>query len=155
MTLSKCNTFLKLIVFVSLFLLLWIEVYSYDGPPIGLWKTFDDQTRDEKSLVEIIVEDGKLTGKIDSLFLSPDEDQNPLCDECKGERKDEQIIGMTILWNLKKKNDKWSGGKILDPENGKIYGCKLEVIENGNKLKIRGFLGLSLLGRTQYWEKVE
>lgn len=123
---------------------------------VGTWKTIDDETGNVKSLVEISEADGKLKGKIVKLFRKPDEDQNPKCDKCEGDKKDQPLIGLEILWNLKKDSDiKWSGGEIMDPKKGKTYSCKIELIEDGKKLKVRGFLGFSLLGRTQTWERQE
>jgi hypothetical protein len=75
-------------------------------------------------------------------------DPNPRCVRCDGDAKDRPLIGLTILWGLQKSGDKWSGGKIRDPDNGKIYKCSIAL--EGNKLKVRGFIGFSLLGRTQY-----
>lgn len=121
---------------------------------VGRWKTIDDETGKPKSIVEITEKDGAIVGKIEKLFREPTEDQNPKCDKCSGDKKDQLIIGMQILSGLKKDGDnKWSGGDILDPKNGKTYSCKVEIIENGQKLKLRGFIGLSLLGRTQVWQR--
>jgi len=58
---------------------------------------------------------------------------------------------MTILWNLRRQGDTWEGGEILDPENGSVYRCKLHPVSDGSKLEVRGFIGISLLGRTQTW----
>lgn len=58
---------------------------------------------------------------------------------------------MRILWNLQKDKDAWTNGKILDPDTEKIYRCVLSVEDSGNRLKVRGFIGMSLFGRTQYW----
>lgn len=136
-----------------------LSMVAEANPAVGRWKTIDDETKEPKSIVVITEEDGKLVGKIEKLFRKADEDQNPKCEKCTGDKKDQPIIGMQILQDLKKDkddNDKnWSGGKILDPKNGKTYSCKLEVIDDGKKLKLRGFIGLSLLGRTQVWERDE
>jgi len=141
---------------ILIFLVLLISVGIFaDSSPVGRWKTIDDDTGEEKSIVNIWIEDGILYGKIDSLFIEEGEEPDPVCDECKGNNKDKPILGMTIVWNMIEGKEYWKGGKILDPENGKIYGCKLKVIENGNKLEMRGFLGISLLGRTQYWIRVD
>ena len=142
-------------ILLLLLTLLFIQSYAQNLSPIGNWKTIDDVTGREKSIVKIWEENSKLYGKIIELFRLPDEDPDPICDECKGKNKDKQVLGMTIMWNLSQKKDQWKGGKILDHENGKIYGCKIRVIENGDKLEVRGFLGISLLGRNQIWEKVE
>jgi uncharacterized protein (DUF2147 family) len=117
----------------------------------GKWKTIDDETGKAKSIVEIYEENGSYSGKIVKLFREPNEEQNPNCDKCTGDKKDKPITGMQILSGLKKDGDKWSGGDILDPKNGKTYSCKAELAENGAKLKLRGFIGFSLLGRTQTW----
>lgn len=123
---------------------------------VGQWKTIDDETGKPKSIIEIFEQDGVFNGKIVKLFREPGEDQNPKCDKCSGDKKDQPVLGMQNLNGLKKDDDThWSGGEILDPKNGKTYSCKAEVIENGKKLKLRGFIGFSLIGRTQTWEKVE
>ena len=122
----------------------------------GFWKTIDDETGKPKSIVEIFAKDGKFSGKIVKLFREPNEDPEPKCDKCSGPRKDQPVLGMEIMTDLKKDNDvKFSGGEIVDPKNGKSYSCKVEVVEDGKKLKMRGFIGFSLLGRTQIWEKAE
>ncbi|AKF80307.1 Uncharacterized conserved protein, DUF2147 family [Myxococcus fulvus] len=119
--------------------------------PTGRWTTIDDETKKPKSVIVITEQDGKLFGKIEKLFREPTEDQNPVCDKCQGSLKDQPIIGMTILQNLKKDDDEWTGGTILDPANGKTYKCKVAVEDGGKKLKVRGYIGMSLLGRTQHW----
>lgn len=122
--------------------------------PVGRWKTIDDETKKAKSIVEISdAGDGTVVGKIVKLFKAPEEDQNPKCDKCEGERKDQPVLGMTFLWGIKKRSSDWGDGQILDPQKGKIYNAKVQVIEGGKRLKVRGFIGISLLGRTQYWER--
>ena len=77
------------------------------------------------------------------------------CGHCPGELKNTPLIGLRILWDLKKDGAQWSGGKVLDPETGKIYKCVIAVEDGGKKLKVRGFIGFSRLGRTQYWLRDE
>jgi uncharacterized protein (DUF2147 family) len=126
---------------------------AQDLTPAGRWVTVDDNTGKDRSVVLITEKDGVLTGIIEKLILDPGEDPAPKCDKCEGAKKDQPVIGLEILWNLKKDDDEWSGGKILDPENGKSYKCWIQVIDEGRRLKVRGFIGISLLGRTQYWKK--
>lgn len=123
--------------------------------PVGVWRTIDDKTETERSIVRIVEVDGELQGTVEQIFTRPDEDPEHLCDECKGERKDQPIIGMTILWGLKQDNGVWSGGQILDPKNGKIYRCKMTLADDGQTLDVRGYIGISLIGRTQTWHRVE
>jgi uncharacterized protein (DUF2147 family) len=130
------------------------EIGGQDPPsnsPIGLWRTVDDVTGKVKSVVAIWEERGKLYGRIQKLVNPDPADPNPRCQDCAGEQKGKPVIGLRVLWDLKKDGDRWSGGTILDPESGKTYKCLVSLEEGGTKLKVRGFMGFSLLGRTQYW----
>ena len=109
---------------------LFIQSHVQNLSPLGSWKTIDDVTGREKSIVKIWEENSKLYGKIKKLFRLPAEDPDPICDKCKGKNKDKQVLGMTILWDLSYKKDVWKGEKILDPDNVKIYGCKIRFIDN-------------------------
>ena len=123
--------------------------------PAGVWKTIDDKTGKERSLVRVLDNNGVFEGKVEKIFEQPGDDPNHLCKKCEGERKDRPIIGMTFLWGLKKDGDLYSGGEILDPKNGKIYRAKMKMIEGGRKLEVRGYIGLSLFGRSQTWIRQE
>ncbi|MDW3193971.1 MAG: DUF2147 domain-containing protein [Cytophagales bacterium] len=114
---------------------------------VGKWKTVDDNSGKERSVVEIFQEDDKYFGKIIKFIPGPDEDPDPICDECKGKKKDQKIVGLQIIEDMEKEGDQYEGGEILDPENGKVYDCKL-WIEDG-KLKVRGYI--MFLYRTQTW----
>jgi uncharacterized protein (DUF2147 family) len=121
----------------------------------GRWQTFNDATGKAQSIVNIQEEDGTVSGTIERL-LDPDPRYPiPRCVRCTGELKDKPIIGMRILWDLKRNGDEWSGGKVLDPDNGKSYNCKIILEDDGKRLKIRGYVRFSLLGRTQYWLRVQ
>lgn len=119
--------------------------------PVGLWKTIDDGTGQDKSLVRISDTGGVITGRIEKL-LHPSR-PNPLCDKCRDERRGQPITGLTIIVGLRQDGAVWDGGKILDPENGRIYTVRLKPIENGTKLEVRGYLGPFF--RTQTWIRLE
>ena len=154
---KKITMPLKSIIKVNLLLLFSLCSFSaYAEEAItGKWKTIDDKRKEPRSVIEIFENtNGTFSAKVDKVFPKAGEDPNPKCAKCPGDKKDQPIIGMQVLSGLKKESDnKWTGGKILDPDNGKTYSCKIESIENGAKLKVRGFLGISLLGRTQIWER--
>ena len=139
----------------TLTVLFTTSALAQEASPVGRWTTIDDETKKPKSVIAIYEENGKLFGKIEKLFREPNEEQNPVCDKCEGALKNQPIIGMVILRNLKKDDDEWSGGTILDPANGKTYKCKIAVEDGGKKLKVRGYIGMSLLGRTQRWVRAE
>jgi len=122
--------------------------------PVGTWKTIDDKTGEAKALVQITDSGGKLEGKIIKILKS-DDGPNPVCKECDGERKNKPVEGMTILWGLSKDGDEWNGGQILDPKNGNIYKAKLSLDDGGRKLNVRGYIGFSLMGRSQVWQRQE
>ncbi|MGH8444073.1 MAG: DUF2147 domain-containing protein [Solimonas sp.] len=119
------------------------------GSPVGTWKTIDDETGKAKSLVEITESNGQLHGRIVKLF-NPSK-PNPICEKCEGGKKDQPINGMEILWGLRKSGSEWAGGQVLDPQKGKVYDAKVALADNGSKLNLRGYIGFSLLGRTQTW----
>jgi len=123
--------------------------------PVGLWRTIDDETGKERSYVRIVEVDGKLQGTVEKLFPFPGDNPDHLCDKCSGELKDKPIVGMKILWDLKDQGGVWKGGHILDPNNGKTYRCKMTVSDDGQQMDVRGYIGISLLGRTQTWFRLE
>jgi len=125
--------------------------------PAGLWKTVDDNTKKEKSLVRIVESGGVFTGKVEKV-IDPDSPKDATCKDCTDERKDKPVVGMTIIRNMKPSaGDKnvFEGGDILDPNNGKVYSAKLTLVEGGKKLDVRGYIGMPMLGRTQTWQRVE
>ncbi|MDO6745531.1 DUF2147 domain-containing protein [Tenacibaculum soleae] len=133
----------------TLFSFLCIISFSINAQTIfGKWENRDEETNKVDSVIEIYEKNGKAFAKI--IEITGKEKQNSVCDKCKGERKNKPILGMNILTGLSKNNDEWSGGKILDPKNGKIYSCFIQL-KNNNKLKVRGYVGAALFGRTVYW----
>lgn len=133
-------------------LFLFIGVFTFAQSPVGIWKTIDDETGKAKSHVEIYEQKGKLYGKVIKI-LDPKK-QNAVCSKCKKDKKNKPILGMVIVEGLEKDGKKWDDGKILDPNKGKIYDVSMEL-ESEDKLKVRGYVGFSLLGRTQYWYRVK
>jgi len=135
--------------------LLWAAMAaSAQNTPVGLWKTIDDDGKTEKSLVRISEAGGVLTGKIEKIFDATKQDSK--CEQCSDERKDKPVLGMTILRNLKPDADDketWTGGEILDPNNGKTYRARLKPLDGGKQLQMRGYLGPFY--RTQVWQRVE
>lgn len=114
----------------------------------GKWENRDEETGKVDSVIEVYEKDGKAYAKIVEI-TNPDR-KDAVCDQCSGKNKNKPILGMDILTGLEKDGDEWSGGKILDPKKGKVYKCFIEL-EEADKLKIRGYIGFSLIGRTAYW----
>lgn len=150
-TTSVCQIFL---VFITL-LLPTLRLGAAEPSPVGLWKTIDDNSGQPRGLIRIREFHGRLEGIVEKGFPKPGENQPPKCDKCDGARHNQPILGMTILWGLTKQGDEYQGGEILDPESGKIYRAKMKLIDNGKKLEVRGFIGVSLFGRSQIWLREE
>ncbi len=135
---------------VGIILLLITTFYLHAQSPIGKWKSVDDETGETESVIEIYKnQDGLLDGKIIELLVVP---ENENCVKCKGELKDQPLIGLTIIQDMAQKGNRYAGGSIVDPKTGSQYKCILQVMDDG-RLKVRGFLGIEALGRTQYWYK--
>ena len=122
---------------------------TLSASPVGVWKTIDDETGQAKSLIRIVETNGVLSGRIEKL-LTPGK-ENQVCEKCAGELKDQPVLGMEILKGLRKGDDVWEGGTILDPNNGKTYRSQLRVVDGGKKIEVRGYIGIPLLGRSQSW----
>jgi uncharacterized protein (DUF2147 family) len=131
--------------------LIWSAAVAAELSPVGLWKTIDDNTGKPRGLVRIMEVNGEYQGKVEKIFIEAGEDRDPRCEKCDGARRNQPVIGMTILWGLTKQGDEYQGGEILDPETGKVYRAKMKLEGDGGKLGVRGFIGFSLLGRTQTW----
>ena len=116
----------------------------------GAWNSFDEETNRLESVIEVYEKNDQAFAKITKITNL--ENQGATCINCSGERKNTPILGMNILTGLKKDGDEWSGGKILDPKNGKEYKCYIQLLDE-NTLKIRGYIGFSMFGRTAIWKK--
>lgn len=148
----KTKTFL---ISILLSLSLPLLALGSDNPFVGYWQTIDDETGKPRSIVHITQKGDELRGKIIDL-IDPDE-PNPKCDQCPGDKKDQPIIGLEIIWGLKEKTPgkEWDSGHILDPENGRVYKSRLRLVADGQELNVRGFVGFSLIGRSQIWHRTE
>ena len=120
--------------------------------PAGRWRTFDDKTGKAKAIILLYEEKGLLFGRVETLV---DPDAVKICDKCGDERKGRAVTGMVVVRRMKKDGDEYTGGDILDPKNGSVYRCKMRLIDQGRKLSVRGYLGISLLGRSQTWIRDE
>ncbi|AOO82631.1 DUF2147 domain-containing protein [Bosea vaviloviae] len=127
--------------------------WAENASPIGLWKNVDDTSGKPRALIRITEANGALQGKIEKVFLAPNE--SPTCTKCEGALKNAPVIGLVILSGLKKDGAEFTGGQILDPDNGKTYSSKIYLTDGGKTLNVRGYIGVSLLGRSQIWQRQE
>jgi uncharacterized protein (DUF2147 family) len=128
-------------------------VSAQPATPAGRWRTIDDKTGDAKSIVRIVVEGDHLSGTVEEVFAPPAPSKHPLCEKCAGPQKNQPIVGMRVIWDFTKDGDRYAGGRLLDPESGKIYKGTIRMTDNGQRLQVRGYIGFSALGRTQTWRR--
>ncbi len=143
------------LLFALLLLVPLMGVAQAEGAsPIGLWRTIDDSTGKPRGLVRIYEQDGKLFGRVEGSLVE-DDPPDQVCDKCTDERKGMKKLGLIIIRNMQRDGDTWDGGDILDPDNGKVYRCRLRVVDDNRSLEVRGYIGISLLGRTQMWQRAD
>jgi uncharacterized protein (DUF2147 family) len=141
---------MKKIILTTTLLIITISINAQTI--FGKWHSKNEETGKVDSVIEMYEKNGKAFAKI--IEIKNPERKNAVCDLCEGTNKDKPILGLNILTGLEKDEDEWSGGKILDPRNGKVYKCYIQL-EQPNKLKIRGYIGFALIGKTAYWERAE
>jgi uncharacterized protein (DUF2147 family) len=123
--------------------------------PVGLWDTISDTDGRPTGLVEIQEVNGEYVGIVRGILV-PASHEDSICTKCSGERKDQPVVGMEILRHMRPDGtNEWSGGEILDPENGKTYRAKMKLSDDGRTLTVRGYLGVSLFGRSQKWVRAQ
>ena len=138
----------KLVLIFSVF----FTISSFSQTIFGNWNSYDEETNKIESVIEVYEKDSKAFAKI--ISISDSNRSAATCVECSGKRKNAAILGMNILTGLTKDGNEWSGGKILDPKNGKEYKCYLQLLDH-NTLKLRGYIGISMFGRTAIWKRAK
>ena len=129
---------------------MFLTQVSAQDDVFGVWKAIDDKDGQPTSNIEIYEKDGKAYGKIIKLYDQP---EDVICEKCPGDKKNTSVVGLEMLLGMKPKGKEWSGGRILDPEDGNTYKCKIALNKDGT-LKLRGYIGIPALGRTQTWHRV-
>ena len=133
---------------VGLLALIAFSLPAIAQSPLGTWRTIDDEDGEPKSHVEVYEQGGKLFGRV--VRLLP---EGRLCTPCADQFEGSNMQGVVVMRDMEPNGNEWSGGNIIDPANGRTYRCKMEL-DGPNRLRVRGYLGISLLGRTQVWERV-
>lgn len=130
--------------------IVWAETLP---SPVGYWHVYDDD-RISRGILKITEKNGELQGVIVRAFRTLGQTANDLCTKCKGERHNQPIVGMTVLWGLRLHGDHWEGGQVLNPYTGKSYRAYLRMNPNNQALRLRGYIGVSLLGVNFDWVRV-
>jgi sterol desaturase/sphingolipid hydroxylase (fatty acid hydroxylase superfamily) len=127
------------------------EAHASDVSPEGRWTTVDERTGEARAVVRVRVEDGLLHGHIERILARPGEDADPVCTRCRGELRNRRVVGMEILSGFRRDGERWTGGRIVDPDDGKEYSSAV-WLEGLDRLRVRGYWGP--FHRTQTWRRV-
>jgi uncharacterized protein (DUF2147 family) len=119
---------------------------------VGVWRTIDDKTNKPRALVQIYARGGLLFGKVTSILDGQYADAR--CEGCSDDRKGQPVMGLEIIRDMKPDGNRWDGGTILNPQTGDIYHCRMHLGPDGQTLVVRGFIGFSLIGRSQIWQRM-
>lgn len=118
------------------------------------WQTVDEKTNEKKAIVQLTESNGQMSGKIIKV-LNP-ADAKEKCTKCSGALKNQPIQGLNFLTGFKASGDnQWTDGKLVDPESGKTYSGKVTLSDNGQTLKLRGYVGSPVFGRSQTWSRIK
>lgn len=151
---SRSRRTISLAVLASVAMIM-TNATATENSPLGRWRTIDDETGAQSGLVEITQIGNELTGRIVKIIPRAGDPADPVCKKCDGPEKNQRVLGMTILKGFKRDGDEWDGGTILDPRSGNVYSSELRLDDAGNKLFVRGYIGISLIGRTTIWQRDE
>lgn len=131
------------------------QVVAADMSPIGLWQATDPDTKQPTGWFAITEDNGVYDGTLVKMFLRPGQDPHIVCSKCSGDRHDQPWLGLQIIRGMKPDGDnQYTGGTILDPRDGSVYDAEMTVSPDGQTLTVRGFLGIALLGRNEYWTRL-
>lgn len=148
---------LRIFLCVCLFSFALIS-YAQQTTPVGFWKQVSDQAGMQgqvRSIIKISQVNEQLIGTIVKTYTVNGIKPETYCKDCPDDFKNKPIIGLKILWGMQQvDSNSWEDGKILDPKSGNIYSCRLTLLNEGTQLKVRGYIGISLLGRTQVWQRM-
>ena len=138
----------------SLVALAAVPLRAAETSAVGLWEQVDESSGKAESWFRIVERNGVYEGKIVKIFFKPGEDENWVCDKCEGAERGQPVLGLTLIKGMRRNGDTYEDGTIMDPRDGSVYRALMRLSSDGRKLEVRGYLGISLFGRSQVWNRL-
>jgi uncharacterized protein (DUF2147 family) len=121
---------------------------------VGLWEQVDEKSGKPESWFKITERNGAYEGNIVKIFFKPGEDENWVCDKCEGAERGKPVLGLALIKGMQRNGSSYENGTIMDPRDGAVYRALMKLSPDGQKLEVRGYLGISLFGRSQVWNRL-
>ena len=131
-----------------------LPVRAAEPTAAGLWEQVDENSGKPESWFKITERNGVYVGNLVKIFFKPGEDENWVCDRCEGAEKGAPVLGLALIKGMRRNGDSYENGTIMDPRDGSVYRALMRLSPDGNKLEVRGYLGISLFGRSQVWNRL-
>ena len=131
-----------------------VPLCAAEPSAVGLWEQVDEKSGKAESWFRITERNGVYEGTIVKIFPKPGEDPNPTCDKCEGADRGKPFVGLTLIKGMRRQGDTYEDGTITDPRDGTVYRATMRVSPDGRKLDVRGYIGISLFGRSQIWNRL-
>jgi uncharacterized protein (DUF2147 family) len=129
-------------------------VHAAEPSAVGLWEQVDESSGKAESWFKIIERNGVYEGAIVKIFFKPGEDENWACSKCEGAERNAPVLGLTLIKGMQRNGSSYENGTIMDPRDGSVYRALMKLSPDGQKLEVRGYLGISLFGRSQVWKRL-
>src|ERR1700682_723473 len=131
-----------------------VPLHAADPTAVGLWEQVDENSGKPESWFKITERSGVYLGNIVKIFFKPGEDENWVCDKCEGDEKGKPVLGLALIKGMQRKGLEYENGTIMDPRDGSVYSALMKLSPDGQHLEVRGYLGISFLGRSQIWHRL-